>query len=56
MDKVIVDYKIVREYTIVDMEHLVMKYIKNGYVPIGGISFDGNTRYLSQTMVKYAEQ
>lgn len=56
MDKVIVDYKVAKGFLILEIEAVVMEYIKNGYVPIGGISFDGNTSYLIQAMIKYAEQ
>lgn len=54
MEKTIIDYKIVGCYGIEYVQRDVLKYIENGYIPIGGVTtHDGQTFY--QAMIKYAE-
>jgi hypothetical protein len=52
--KKVIDYIVVRECSILNLESSVKKHIKNGRQPIGGITVDKDEYYL-QAMVEYEE-
>lgn len=55
MEKKIVDYVLIHEWDLSKLEDVVIQHIKNGWQPIGGVSFasdDANRDYV-QAMVKY---
>ena len=55
MEKTIVDYKIVGSYGQEYIQKDVLKYIEDGYIPIGGVTTpDGKTFY--QAMIKYSNK
>lgn len=55
MEKTIIDYKIVGGYGQDHTQKDVLEYIKDGYIPIGGVTtYDGKTFY--QAMIKYSNK
>lgn len=57
----ITDYKILKYIQIWELEHIVVKYIKEGWQPLGGVAVclyttSGNYTEYSQAIVKYEQQ